>query len=101
VATTTTAADGSYILTAVEGAYFVHIPASQFDPTGPLNGVVSSSGQGVADDDLDDDVNEDGDDNEADGVSSPVYVLEANAEPTGETGFVMTTTLIQRLILVS
>jgi len=87
VSTTTTATDGSYLFTVSEGDYFVHIPASQFIPGQPLSGAVSSNGQGVADNALDDDLNEDGDDDESDGVSSPVYSLQSNSEPTGETGF--------------
>ena len=91
VATTTTAADGSYILTAATGDYFVHIPASEFGATEPLESTVSTTGQGAADNALDDDANEDGDDTESDGVSSGVYTLTAGGEPTSETGFTGTT----------
>ena len=92
IGSTVTAADGSYILTAPPGEYFVHIPASEFGVGEPLESTVSSTGQGAADNADDDNVAEDGDDVVTDGVSSGVYDLQSNDEPTGEAGFVGTTT---------
>ena len=91
VQTTTTAADGTYVFSGLQAdTYFVHIPASEFTLGQPLFGTVSSLGQGAADNTSDDNVAEDGDDLESDGVSSLLYVLTADNEPTGEAGFVGT-----------
>jgi len=94
-ATTTTAADGTYVFDSIdEGVYFVHIPVGEFGASEPLNGMVSTDGQGTTDGD-DDNVDENGDDNEADGVSSPDYNLTADSEPTGEAGFTGTSVSTQ------
>ena len=94
VASTTTAADGSYIFDSiVPGNYFAHIPAAEFT-AGDLVGYVSTTGQGTTDAD-DDDIDENGDDNEADGVSTIDYDLQPDSEPTGEAGFMGTSVSTQ------
>ncbi|MCK5923218.1 MAG: hypothetical protein KAG66_19920, partial [Methylococcales bacterium] len=90
IATTTTAADGSYILSAPPGVYFVHIPAAEFAASEPLEDFISSTGQGTTDAD-DDNADENGDDDESDGVSSPDYDLQPGLEPTAEAGLAGTT----------
>ncbi|MBL9132850.1 MAG: hypothetical protein JNG86_16700, partial [Verrucomicrobiaceae bacterium] len=89
--TTTTASDGTYLLTApADGNFFVFIPPSEFAPGAPLEGTLSLPdvrGYGV-----DDDVGEDGfDDPDAasNGIYTPMMSLSLGTAPgpaTGETG---------------
>jgi len=86
-ATTTTESDGTYVFNDLdEGNYFVHIPVSEFAAGKPLENMNSSTDQGTSTTD-DDDTDENGDDNTADGVSSIDYDLKNNQAPTGEAGF--------------
>ncbi|MAT53783.1 MAG: hypothetical protein CMN32_04835 [Saprospirales bacterium] len=82
---TYTAFGGRYLFENLEeGDYFVHIPASEFGPGAPLDGMFSIAGGG-GDNQLDDDADENGLDavNPAStGISSAVISLTANAEPT-------------------
>ncbi|MBT7080588.1 MAG: hypothetical protein HN929_03850, partial [Chloroflexi bacterium] len=69
------------------GSYFVHIPASQFAASAPLEGYVSSTGNGGVDDDDDQSLDENGIDENAlptNGISTPVYTLAADSEPTSD-----------------
>lgn len=89
VATTTTNGSGIYVfdhLTA--GQFFVHIPASEFGNGKPLMGLASAPPVG-ADNASDDDADENGSNPVAPsttGVSSNVFDLQPNTEPTGEAG---------------
>lgn len=68
-----------------EGRYFVHVPASQFGPSGLLRGFFSITGTATTDDHL----GEDGIDTETphvNGVSSGIIDLVAGTQPTAATG---------------
>ncbi|HHN93945.1 MAG TPA: DUF11 domain-containing protein, partial [Anaerolineae bacterium] len=79
VLTTTTDASGYYTFDLlIPGTYYVHLPAENFQASGPLYGYVSSVGNG--DDETTDD---DGDENGIDqpdlattGISSTLYLLQ-------------------------
>jgi hypothetical protein len=88
----TTDADGLYLFRGLlEGSYFIHIPASEFQPGKPLNGMLSIPGAG---DDwgLDDDFDENGIDSPEPwltGISSTPIYLAPDLEPEngwGESG---------------
>ena len=85
---TVTSNGGSYLFTELSnGVYFVRIPASEFQAGGPLEGLRSSFGW--SNDDLDDDVGENGIDTfqpDADGVVSPLVTLSVGTEPS-ESGY--------------
>ncbi len=85
VAFDTTDANGDYYFDLLyPGAYYVVIPAVEFQSGGDLAGYVSSTGNGLVDDDSDQDVDENGIDEAdlaANGIRTPVYTLEPNAEP--------------------
>ncbi len=85
--TTTTDITGSYVFDRLApGDYFVHIPASEFQPGGPLVGYVSTIGNG-ANETADQNADENGIDNPnlpANGISSTVYSLWANTETTAD-----------------
>jgi hypothetical protein len=87
--TTTTDASGFYLFDNVPpGRYFVHIPANEFQAGGDLAGRLSSTGAGVSES-ADDNVDENGIDSTTaatDGISSMVYELLPNSEPTSEAG---------------
>lgn len=90
---TYTAFGGRYLFENLEeGDYFVHIPASEFGPGGPLDGMFSIAGN-AGDSHQDDNSDENGVDApnpSVTGISSAVISLTANAEPTDdntETGF--------------
>jgi protocatechuate 3,4-dioxygenase beta subunit len=89
IATTTTNADGYYLFDKLlPGRYFVHIPAENFQPGGVLRNVASSTGNGSSQT-LDDNQDENGIDQAnptTNGISSPVYNLQPNLQPTGEAG---------------
>jgi hypothetical protein len=92
VATTTTAADGSYALQAyIQAPYIVHIAASNFMTGNPLVGLLSSVGNDTSNGD--DDVNENGIDSATpatNGISSNIISLVYGlmpADTSGETGF--------------
>ena len=88
-----TASDGTFLLRAPEpGNYFMFIPASEFQASGPLADTTSIIGFG-SDDGSDDDANEDGLDS-TDPVTAGVYSisfdLDYGTEPglgDGESGF--------------
>ena len=86
IATTTTDADGNYVFeNLAAGDYVVALPESNQDAGGPLEGIGSTSGNGVAPD-PDDDVDLDDNGDSAAGyasISAPV-TLSAGDEPTGE-----------------
>jgi SdrD B-like domain/Putative Ig domain len=86
VSSTTTAAGGFYLLSGLPtGDYFLHVPATMFQPGGPLAGKVSRTGFAPS---TDDDYGEDGQD-AADpastGVSTDVFTLANNSAPTDGT----------------
>ena len=83
--TTITAMGGYYEFDRLRpGEYFVRIPRSNFSATGPLTGMVSSTGAG-ADDGVDDDVDENGlDDFVAGGVNSMPIDLRDGREVVDE-----------------
>jgi hypothetical protein len=87
--TTTTDNNGEYLFDMIpEGDYIVHIPSSEFVYGEPLGSFISSPNHG-GDDNMDDDVNENGIDNDdpkMGGVSSETISLTSGSEPTGETG---------------
>ncbi|MFZ2276727.1 MAG: SdrD B-like domain-containing protein [Prosthecobacter sp.] len=92
---TITSGGGQYFFDSLPaGDYVVHIPYTQFEPGRPLNGLSSLAGASSASLDLDDDVpdSENGLDDASpflNGISSAVFTLAVNAEPTdasGETG---------------
>lgn len=86
VASTVTANGGFYILNGmIPGAYRVHLPASMFQVSGPLYGLVSIAEGNEGDDDA----GENGlnhTDPAVDGVTSSVVFVEAGAAPTTENG---------------
>ncbi len=86
LSSTTTADGGCYLFSGLApGSYFIKVPAADFDPTARLAGMSSSTGQDSADS-TDDTVNENGDDNLVDGVTSAVVALALNSEPINEPG---------------
>jgi subtilisin-like proprotein convertase family protein len=90
IATTTSDANGCYAFTGLTSgeSYIVHIPASEFAGSAPLGGLVSVPGNGV-DDEVDDDLGENGIDSgspEVSGISSSPIALTAATEPVGESG---------------
>ena len=88
IAADTTDADGTYLFDQIDaGAYYVHIPASEFADGEPLENKQSVKGYG-GDDSNDDDTDENGLDSilTSGGVSSVVIDLYPGLEPTGESG---------------
>ncbi len=90
LATTTTDASGHYTFTGlVSGTYMVYIPPSAFAPGAPLEGMYSSTGSGIPDDDLDQDTDENGLDEAApavNGLRTGLISLTPGGEPTTEDG---------------
>jgi uncharacterized repeat protein (TIGR01451 family) len=90
IATTVTDANGDYIFGGLEpGDYFVYVPPSEFGPGGPLEGLVSSVGAGLPNDDLDGEVDENGLDDPnpaANGIQTAPITLTTAGEPTSEDG---------------
>jgi protocatechuate 3,4-dioxygenase beta subunit len=90
IATTLTQANGFFMLSAFTPAgYFLHVPASEFQPDGPLyqNIPATSFGTGSG-------VDDDADHNTLPsanpavlGVNSTLFTLDYGTEPVGETGF--------------
>ncbi len=92
IASTLTAGGGFYLFEGFAGgSYFVHLPASNFQPGQPLAGHLSIAGAGLSAD-ADDDVDENGIDSpdpHLTGISSRVFPLSPGNAPTaasGETG---------------
>lgn len=92
LAETTTSGEGIYLFNGLsEGEYFVHVPASQFQTGGALEGLLSIPGAG-GDWGLDDDFDENGLDSDepwVTGISSTPFQLAPDMEPVnfwGETG---------------
>ncbi|MBL8062419.1 MAG: sortase, partial [Anaerolineales bacterium] len=86
VAITTTDASGSYQFTNLNpGDYFIHIPASEFQAGQPLEGYVSTTGNG-SNETSDQDADENGIDSAlaTNGISSTPYTLTPDSERTGE-----------------
>ena len=87
VASTSTAGGGFYEFDQLDpGSYFVFIPPSEFGSGEPLEGYISSAGNG-ADETTDQTGDENGiDDNDpaTNGISSTVYDLQPDSEVTGE-----------------
>ncbi len=86
IASTTTDADGTYEFTGLaEGEYSVRLPATNFVAGGPLDGFISSTGNGATGPDPDDDVDNDdnGTQNGLSIVSDPVS-LSAGDEPSDD-----------------
>ena len=87
VASTSTAGGGFYEFDQLDpGSYFVFIPPSEFGSGEPLEGYVSSTGNGA-----DETTDQNGDENGIDdsdpatnGISSTVYDLQPDSEVTGE-----------------
>ncbi|MBC7233671.1 MAG: DUF11 domain-containing protein [Chloroflexi bacterium] len=84
-------ANGDYLFTGLApGSYLVHVSSSSWTHVGaPLHGLLSSSGAGVPDDDLDQDVDENGIDDlfpSLNGISSGPITLTIGGEPTFEDG---------------
>jgi len=72
----------------VEGSYFVHVPASQFQTGAPLAGLASLPGSG-GDWGIDDDLDENGIDAPEpwlSGISSTTFYLSPGTEPTNDWG---------------
>ncbi|RLC95258.1 MAG: hypothetical protein DRI77_10220, partial [Chloroflexi bacterium] len=90
ITTTTSDASGYYNFTGLTPyTYVVHIPASEFGSGEPLYGLLSSTGWGIPDSDLDQDVDENGVDNPIPaigGISSLSVTLSLGDEPTSEDG---------------
>ncbi|MEZ4675192.1 MAG: SdrD B-like domain-containing protein [Caldilineaceae bacterium] len=95
--TTTTMTDGRYLFANLQpGRYGIHIPGSQFAPGGPLydtinNRPIPSSPPEGGDTPNDDNTDENGQNTLPNdlmqlGVSSTVFALQPNSEPTGEAG---------------
>lgn len=87
VDTTTAVAGGYYFFdNLLPGDYFIFIPAAEFQGTATLAGYTSSTGNG-ADETTDETGDENGIDNAApwtNGITSTVYALQPNGEPSGE-----------------
>lgn len=86
--------DGSYSFGGLmQGSYFVHVPAAQFGPGGPLEGALSVPGTGGPLDDDDAAVGDNGNDDAlpaVHGISSDDIMLMEGGSPMlgdGETGF--------------
>ena len=92
---TVTANGGRFLFTDVTAAnYFLHVPANEFGNQGQLRAMVSMPGAGALNATLDDNVDENGSDAlipSVYGISTPVFSMTLNAEPTGEAGFDGTT----------
>jgi hypothetical protein len=90
IASTMTDSAGKYLFTGlIPGDYVVHIPASEFDSGGSLDGMVSSLGAGEPNMDLDEGLDENGldmADPAVSGISSGIVTLDYGSEPTGEDG---------------
>ncbi|MEE8389433.1 MAG: GEVED domain-containing protein, partial [Anaerolineae bacterium] len=90
ITATATDASGHYTFTGLTpGVYVVHIPASEFGSGGPLEGLFSSTGSGIPDDDSDQEVDENGIDDATptvNGISSGPVTLSLGSEPTSEDG---------------
>ncbi|MDB6069059.1 MAG: hypothetical protein JWL81_230, partial [Verrucomicrobiales bacterium] len=86
---TTTSVGGTYYFNDLApGDYFVKIPAEQFQDGGPLTGWVSLPGEGV-DDQLDDNLGENGEDAAypaGSGIRSNVVHLASGTEPRSSPG---------------
>ena len=83
-ATTTSAAGGSYLFSGLRpGAYFIHIPATQFATGAPLAGRASIPGSGTDNgvDDLNDENGIDVTSTAATGIRSSVFTLLPGGEP--------------------
>jgi len=84
---TTTAGGGFYLFDQLTpGDYIIYLPASNFVDGAPLNGATPDVVEGT-----DNDIDDSGDENGqsalvAGGIASTVISLQANTEPTGETG---------------
>jgi LPXTG-site transpeptidase (sortase) family protein len=79
-----TNASGDYVFDGLKpGNYYVHIPAAEFQTGGDLIGYSSSVGQGTSQT-TDQAGDENGSDNQpaVNGVSSPIYNLTLNGQPT-------------------
>ena len=93
VKATTTGTTGRYLFTSVAGgSYFVHIPAENFQPGGPLYRKISLRGFQSAASGADDNLGEDGIDDQApeiNGISCPAIVVQTGMAPygSGELGF--------------
>ena len=90
IATTTTDGNGCYAFTGLTSgqSYIAHIPASQFAASAPLENLVSVPGNGI-DDEVDDDLGENGIDSGSpavSGISSAPIALAVTTEPIGEAG---------------
>lgn len=87
LAVTTTDLNGLYFFTGLdEGNYFLHLPSSQFIAGGPLADLYSLPGNG-ADDGADDDIDENGIDSNAPGltgISTVAFNLTLGTEPTND-----------------
>lgn len=84
VASLTTNGSGRYLAAGLNvGRYFAHVPAAMFAPGAPLAGRISIPGVGTTVDDTDDN-GQDALDPATTGVSTAVFALDANAEPTDE-----------------
>jgi uncharacterized repeat protein (TIGR01451 family) len=85
LATTTTDAQGNYLFTGLPaGDYRVRVAAAEFQPGGDLAGLRSSTGAGIPNADLDQDVDENGVDDTnpaANGITSGVITLSPAGEP--------------------
>jgi uncharacterized repeat protein (TIGR01451 family) len=88
--TTTTGSDGRYLFRGLpSGDYTVFIPADQFAPGNPLDGLLSSDGAGVPDADVDETGDENGVDDptpSVNGISSGVITLRPGLEPPAPDG---------------
>jgi subtilisin-like proprotein convertase family protein len=81
-----TANGGCYLFQGLTpGSYYVEIPASEFGVGKTLVGFQSITGQ-AGDSAVDDNLDENGDDDESDGVTSTPIALAVDGEPTGEAG---------------
>ncbi len=91
IARTTTDSNGQYLFTGLTaGNYVVHIPSSQFQSGGPLEGYISSTGAADPDNNVDHDADENGIDEtgagdmpEAAGIHSNPVTLQLGDEPSG------------------
>jgi LPXTG-site transpeptidase (sortase) family protein len=85
---TTTDVNGRYIFDNLQpGQYFVWIPGTEFNAGQPLVNLLSSTGNGGVNNDNDQNADENGIDQptpSATGISTPIYTLAINAEPTAD-----------------